>query len=1003
MIAEAYYQLMPSMRGSAKMIKDELGGGGGGEGGGGGGGEGGKILDALKAFGAKTGHVMAEGLGATLKVGATAAFAGIVAVGSKIMVGGWERALAIDQARVKMDVLLRDTGHTTEEVIGNIQTVTDKTQYSTADAANVAALALANNIAVGDDMERTLMKVADAAAVTGVSYDEMGGIFTKIAGQGHLTGMTLLQLERNGMGVAGMLSKSLGISIDDVRKKISDGEVTYEMFLESLSDIDGMAVQLGQTTFPGVTSNISSALSKIGQRFWDPILDTAIPGLNDINLALRDMEPAMRPVIEAWAANFAPVIERASELVVGFIQKVTDFFTSGGMDGLSANLSSLLPVIGGLTGAFGGFLGSARKGVPILGKLLPGISGPFGLIVGIIAGAWRESDAFRSAVGNLFQQFMPLLSVLGEAGGVLQGALKPAMAEIGSVLALVVNAIAPLIPMVATLVQQLMPPLAGLIGQVVGLLPLIVQAALPLVDVFLVLAAALVPIISELFPIIAEIFGAVIVVVADLIAAVAPLISQLAETLIPIIMLVAGVFAQLLSQAILPLVKGIVGVLLPVIRFIIESAAAVIAAILPIIDVIAAILGPIIVWIANVASVFFGKIGEIVQWLGVVFGVVFGKLADGVRFVFGYIQTIIEAVAVVFGVVMDAIGAKTAEVMGFTSGRVTETMDILGSVTANNMGGMADAFEEGYDGILSDTDAFAEALPPEIADMMGDGVDVVAEGMDGMEGLFGEGMDGILSDVSGAGDAINVDWASALAGLGSTSTAGLGDIGSQIGGDMAGINTDLTGSTTQMTTTWTTAMAEMTKAATAGMNGIKTAMAAGLGAALTTLTQFKASASSTMSDASSMLIGAGYNTMQGLLVGLMSRAPAVLAYVRTIAAMIRSEYESAMRISSPARTMIEPGYQTMAGVAEGMADALPLVGDVIGDALEVAAAGLSPGVDADWRSSVEHVQPNQAELSAANTNYEINGLTYLPDSRVAEVMDALFAEVGRLVQMGGYA
>ena len=104
------------------------------------------------------------------------------------------------------------------------------TAFGLEEAATVAAGMVAAGIKPGQELEGVLKTVGDTAAIAGVSMQDMGSIFGKVAATGKLQGDELMQLSDAGIPALSLLSKHLGKTTEEVRDMVSDGKVSFADF-----------------------------------------------------------------------------------------------------------------------------------------------------------------------------------------------------------------------------------------------------------------------------------------------------------------------------------------------------------------------------------------------------------------------------------------------------------------------------------------------------------------------------------------------------------------------------------------------------------------------------------------------------------------------------------------------------------------------------------------------------------------------------------------------------
>lgn len=224
--------------------------------------------------------------------------------------GGWQRALNIEQARFQFQGL----GVDVQKAMNSASKAVDGTSYSLDSAAKVASQLAASGIKAGDTMTTYLQGVAGAAAMTGSSFEDIGNIFTTVAGNGRLYGEQLLQLSSRGLNVAAELGKQLGKSESDIRKLVSEGKIGFATFAEAMSNAFGKQSTKANETFQGALSNMRSALNRIGADFAEKLLPEARDVFNTLRISLNGFKDALEKfkipdIFGRWVHRFATVIE----------------------------------------------------------------------------------------------------------------------------------------------------------------------------------------------------------------------------------------------------------------------------------------------------------------------------------------------------------------------------------------------------------------------------------------------------------------------------------------------------------------------------------------------------------------------------------------------------------------------------------------------------------------------------------------------------------------------
>lgn len=393
----------------------------------------------------------ANSMSTSIAGAARSAFGGIstaiVAVGSAVtglaISGGINRALAIEQAQAKLKGLGHDAGSVTQ-IMANALGSVKGTAYGLGDAAGVAASMVAAGVKQGEQLETVLKTVADVSTIAGRDMASTGLIFQSIAARGKLQGDDMLQLMGSGVPVLQLLANTLGKTSAEVSDMVSKGKIDFATFEKAMREgMGGAALKSGET-FNGAMANTKAALGRLGAEIATPAM-AALKGIfNDAIPVIDKVTAGLKPLIQGLANSLSPVIAQVSKAVSEFLKNV-DF--SKIVEGFS-QFGAVLAPLGGLMAAVGGANIATMLGP--LAPLLPAISGPLGMIVGLIAALVAQSPALRAGIMDVFRQFAPLLS----------GILPLAMGLIGFVSGLAVQ--------VANLLGGILSDVAPLIGQVLS-------------------------------------------------------------------------------------------------------------------------------------------------------------------------------------------------------------------------------------------------------------------------------------------------------------------------------------------------------------------------------------------------------------------------------------------------------------------------------------------------------------------------------------------------------
>ena len=312
-----------------------------------------------------------------------------------IIQGGMKRAFNLENARFQLKGLLKDADKV-EAVMKNVNDAVDGTAYNLDAAANVASQLAASGIQAGDSMFKSLRGVAGVAAMTNSSYEDIGRIFTQVAGQGRLMGDQLLQLSGRGMNAAATLGQQLGKTEAEIRDMVSKGKIDFETFAMAMDNAFGEHAKEANNTVNGAMANIKAALARVGALFYEPLIKEKGPlveFLNSIMQKTNEVKKAIEPlatVITGRINEFIPKLTAAVKNMdltnfTNFIKNLSDFINKLRMSEKTAT---------NLKNTFGGLFALFKIGLNII---KPIISGFFKII-----GNFTDlADAVLAATGGL--------------------------------------------------------------------------------------------------------------------------------------------------------------------------------------------------------------------------------------------------------------------------------------------------------------------------------------------------------------------------------------------------------------------------------------------------------------------------------------------------------------------------------------------------------------------------------------------------------------------------
>lgn len=369
----------------------------------------------------------------------------------------------------------------------------------------------------------TLGALQDAIAAAGGTEADLRGIvltMAKISSTGKVTGGDLIEFGNRGVNAAELIGKAMGMTAAEFRAHMRENVVDSEFALDAL--VNGMNEKFGgaaanlKTTWPGAIDRVKGSWRDFSSAIVDPFVSKGGGGFgvawaNTLADALRAAIPAVQQFFEMVGNKIRPAMEGAAAATSAFIK-------SGNFAAIGDSISKIAPLFGPLIGAVIAFGSSALNALPLIGRLFPVISGPVGIILGLLTSLVAISPELRSALGGAFQTIASALSTAAPMITTVMDTLIGLLPPIASLLAQLLAALMPIVPVV----MELVTAIGDALGQVL---------------------VAIAPLIENL----AEILGAALGAALPIVIALVKLLVAAIKLLLPIIVAVIGWIAQLLT------------------------------------------------------------------------------------------------------------------------------------------------------------------------------------------------------------------------------------------------------------------------------------------------------------------------------------------------------------------------------------------------------------------------------------------------------------------------
>lgn len=391
---------------------------------------------------------------------------GAAGAASAVLTKGWGRLTAIDDAQFKLQGL----GHTAQgvsQIMDSSLTAVKGTAYGLGDAASAAASAVASGIEPGEELTGVLTTMADTAAISGASLQDMALIFNSVAARGKLQGDDLLQLLGRGVPVLQLLSEQLGVTSADVSAMVSDGKIDFATFEAAMRDgMGGAAKEMGNS-IRGSLANVGAAVGRLGEAILKPVMQHGPQVIAGLTEGIDTLTDGVTAAVGVWEKLPEPIKMTVSAMVAAKVasmalgttmgQAVTSSFASGvtSIKGFGSTMKEAVgyakaanPQLGTLGASMTVLAGQGGVAATAMGKLkgaagglVNALGGPWtlgiaaaGIAIGQMVDAHQRAseaaDTYREKMSGAAEQNRDFSRAVAEANGTLTDQAKELAAGI---------------------------------------------------------------------------------------------------------------------------------------------------------------------------------------------------------------------------------------------------------------------------------------------------------------------------------------------------------------------------------------------------------------------------------------------------------------------------------------------------------------------------------------------------------------------------------------------
>ena len=310
---------------------------------------------------------------------------------------GFERLKTLDSVSTELEKLGYQ-GKKLEQIMEAAKGSVSGTTFALTDMSKVAKGALGAGVESQYSLDEYLGRVADLAAVGGISVDKMGAMMNKALSKGTVDAKLLNQMNANGIPIYRLLADSMGVTTEELMKLVSTGKVGFDDLYKATEKYKGMAQSIGTDTLSGAITVLGQQFGLIGADFLSGAYEPIKEGVQGIVKKLKELQS--NGTIKEWGTAVGDAIKYFVQYFKDGEASLDDFSEKG--QKIIKALSPIVTFIGSLVQAFmslpnwvklaaAGFLLFGGPLLTVLGTLIKflGIMSQFIQLVKIVGSLWK--------------------------------------------------------------------------------------------------------------------------------------------------------------------------------------------------------------------------------------------------------------------------------------------------------------------------------------------------------------------------------------------------------------------------------------------------------------------------------------------------------------------------------------------------------------------------------------------------------------------------------------
>src|SRR5699024_6616910 len=214
-----------------------------------------------------------------------------------------------------------------DRISEQVSSAVNNTTMTMAEGTTVASGALAAGVEEGEELEKYIKRVGNAAAGANRPVGDMAMIFNRVQGSGRVMTEELNMIEDGMPGFSLAMSEHMGVSISEFRKMVSEGKVSSDDFMTVMDGFAGGMAEAYAGTWSGMLSNTQANIGKLGESLLSGVFEQSKESIREF------LELLKSDSLRSWASEAGETIGQVFTNIVDKVRTGVQWFTNLSTEG----------------------------------------------------------------------------------------------------------------------------------------------------------------------------------------------------------------------------------------------------------------------------------------------------------------------------------------------------------------------------------------------------------------------------------------------------------------------------------------------------------------------------------------------------------------------------------------------------------------------------------------------------------------------------------------------